>query len=47
MQGLDALAVVDLVQKVLADFSNDLLLGSMVTVKAKKKTCHKLPIGSI
>ncbi len=45
MQGLGALAVVDLVQTVLARFTHDLLHGSLITVKANKTTCHKLPIG--
>jgi hypothetical protein len=41
----DALAVAKLVRKVLAGFAGDLLRGSLVTVKANKTTCHKLPIG--
>jgi predicted nuclease of predicted toxin-antitoxin system len=45
MQGLDAPAVVELVQNVLAGFQADLKSGSLVTVKAHKITCHKLPIG--
>jgi hypothetical protein len=44
--GLDAIAVVDLVLKVLAAFRTGLTEGSLITVKASKTTCHKLPIGS-
>ena len=46
MQGLGAQKVVELVQQVLARFGPDLKRGSLVTVKARKTTCHKLPIGS-
>jgi len=46
MQGLGAWQVVDLVQSVLAGFGDDLQRGSLVTVKAHKITCHRLPIGS-
>jgi predicted nuclease of predicted toxin-antitoxin system len=45
MQGLDATAVVDIIRKVFAAFRADLTRGSLVTVKAHKITCHKLPIG--
>ena len=45
MQGLGAPEVVELVQKVLAGFEADLKRGSLVTVKAHKTTCHRLPIG--
>jgi predicted nuclease of predicted toxin-antitoxin system len=45
MQGLDANAVVEIARKVLAAFQADLARGSLVTVKAHKITCHKLPIG--
>lgn len=45
MQGLDAIAVVEIIRKVLAAFHTDLTRGSLVTVKARKITCHKLPIG--
>lgn len=44
-QGLAAPAVVELVEKVLADFGDDLAHGSLITVKANKTTCHRLPIG--
>jgi predicted nuclease of predicted toxin-antitoxin system len=46
MQGLGAPEVVELVQKVLAGFEADLKRGSLVTVKAHKITCHRLPIGN-
>jgi predicted nuclease of predicted toxin-antitoxin system len=45
MQGLDAVAVVGIVLDVLKSFGTDLEKGSLVTVKARKMTCHKLPIG--
>jgi len=45
MQGLGAHEVVELVQKVLTGFGDDLERGSLVTVKAQKTTCHRLPIG--
>ena len=46
MQGLGAWQVVELVQSVFAGFGDDLKRGSLVTVKAHKVTCHRLPIGS-
>lgn len=46
IQGLGATEVVELVQNVLAGFETDLKRGSLVTVKARKITCHRLPIGS-
>ena len=46
IQGLGAQEVVELVQKVLAGFGSDLKRGSLVTVKARKITCHRLPVGS-
>jgi predicted nuclease of predicted toxin-antitoxin system len=46
LQGLHASAVVDLVQRVLSVFESDLKHGALVTVKARKTTCHRLPIGS-
>ena len=45
IQGLAALAVANLVQSVIAGFADELSSGSLVTVKANKTTCHKLPIG--
>ena len=45
IQGLGAQTVVELVQKVLAGFGLDLERGSLVTVKARKITCHRLPVG--
>ena len=44
-QGLKAPAVVDIILSVLARFRAELEHGCMVTVKANKITCHKLPIG--
>ena len=46
LQGLGSLGVVELVQNVLAGFQTDLKRGSLVTVKAHKTTCHRLPVGS-
>ena len=46
IQGLGAQEVVELVQKVLAEFGSHLKRGSLVTVKARKITCHRLPVGS-
>jgi predicted nuclease of predicted toxin-antitoxin system len=45
MQGLDALAVVGLIERVIAGYAGELSHGSLVTVKPNKTTCHKLPIG--
>jgi predicted nuclease of predicted toxin-antitoxin system len=46
IQGLGGSAVVELLQDVLAGFGGDLERGALVTVKAHKTTCHRLPIGS-
>ena len=46
IQGLGAHEVVELVRKLLIGFGADLERGSLVTVKAHKTTCHRLPIGS-
>ena|ERR1700677_1115094 len=46
IQGLRAPAVVELILKVLSLFDSDLERGSLVTVKARKITCHRLPVGS-
>ena len=46
MQGLGTQETVELLQDVLARFEGDLKRGCLVTVKARKTTCHKLPIGS-
>ena len=45
-QGLGAQEVAGLVQDVLVRFGAELERGSLVTVKARKITCHRLPIGS-
>lgn len=45
MQRLGAQEVVELVQSVLVGFGVDLARGSLITVKAHKTTCHRLPIG--
>ena len=45
MQGLDGLAVANVVQRVIPEYAADLFHGSVITVKANKTTCHKLPIG--
>lgn len=46
MQGLGAPEVTKLIQSVLGGFETDLNHGSLVTVKAHKVTCHRLPIGN-
>lgn len=45
IQGLDALKTVEMVRRVLVRFEADLRSGCLVTVKARKTTCHRLPIG--
>ena len=45
LQGLGASEVVEVVRKVLASFEAELKRGSLITVKALKTTCHRLPIG--
>jgi hypothetical protein len=37
--------VVEVVRKALARFEAELKRGSLITVKALKTTCHRLPIG--
>ena len=46
MQGLDADAVARLVQNVLDSFEASLKAGALVTIKANKITCHRLPVGT-
>lgn len=46
MQGLDAAAIAALVRRVLATYGDELRNGCMMTVKPKKMTCHRLPVGS-
>jgi hypothetical protein len=43
---LGAPETVALDRKVLAGFEGDLMRGSLVTVKARKTTCHRLPVGN-
>jgi predicted nuclease of predicted toxin-antitoxin system len=45
LQGLGASEVAGLVEHVIAEFEADLNDGSMITVKAHKTTCHRLPVG--
>jgi predicted nuclease of predicted toxin-antitoxin system len=45
VEGLRAGAVPDLVQRVISTLEADLRRGALITVKARKTTCHKLPIG--
>jgi predicted nuclease of predicted toxin-antitoxin system len=45
IQGLDGLAVTNVVQRVIPEYAADLSHGSVITVKANKTTCHELPIG--
>jgi predicted nuclease of predicted toxin-antitoxin system len=46
LEGLGANAVMKIVHGVVGQFENELMRGSMITVKARKTTCHKLPIGT-
>ena len=45
LQGLGAPEVVAVVGKVLASFEAELKRGALITVKALKTTCHRLPVG--
>jgi hypothetical protein len=45
LQGLGAPEVVEVVRKVMASFEVELNGGSLITVKALKTMCHRLPIG--
>jgi predicted nuclease of predicted toxin-antitoxin system len=45
VQGLGAPKVAELVQQILVRFGDDLRRGSLVTAKANKMTCHRLPVG--
>jgi predicted nuclease of predicted toxin-antitoxin system len=45
MQGLGAPEVVELILRVLEEFGPDSMRGALVTVKAHKTTCQRLPIG--
>ena len=46
IQGLRAPAIVQLIHNVLADFETEVKNGCLITIKARKTTCHRLPIGS-
>ncbi len=45
LQGLGASEVVGMIRNVLASFEAELKGGSLITVKARKTTCHRLPVG--
>ncbi len=45
IQGLSGRRFVELMQKVLNEFESELGEGALVTVKARKTTAHRLPIG--
>lgn len=45
IQGLRAMEIVERLRLVFAEFGSELEAGSLVTVKARKITCHRLPIG--
>src|SRR4051812_37853716 len=45
LQGLGAAQAVELLQRVTTGFEIDLNSGSVVTVKARKTTCQRLPMG--
>lgn len=46
IQGLRAPEASGLLRKVLIAFAEDLHKGALISVKARKTTCHRLPIGS-
>lgn len=45
LHGLGASEIVEVVRKTLASFEIELKRGALITVKALKTTCHRLPIG--
>lgn len=45
IQGLRALEIATLIQRVTIRFEAELAAGALITVKPKKTTCHRLPIG--
>lgn len=45
IQGANSAVVARLIEVVLGRFSAELGSGSVITVKPKKMTCHRLPIG--
>ena len=45
LQGLGGPEVVEIIRNVLARFEAQLKGGSLITVKARKTTCHRLPVG--
>ena len=45
IQGLRAPEIAECVHFVSTRFDNELKAGSLVTVKTRKTTCHRLPIG--
>jgi predicted nuclease of predicted toxin-antitoxin system len=45
IEGLRAMEIADFVRFVSMHFDSELIAGSLVTVKARKTTCHRLPIG--
>jgi predicted nuclease of predicted toxin-antitoxin system len=45
IQGVRATEVAECVRFVSIHFDMELIAGSLVTVKARKTTCHRLPIG--
>jgi predicted nuclease of predicted toxin-antitoxin system len=45
IQGLRAMEITECVRLVYTRFGDELSSGSLVTVKSRKTTCHRLPIG--
>ena len=45
LEGLCAKAAVAVIEKVLERYGNDLARGCLITVKTRKTTCHRLPVG--
>jgi predicted nuclease of predicted toxin-antitoxin system len=45
IESLRAHETSELIQRVVAEFSDDLQHGVLISVKTRKTTCHRLPIG--
>lgn len=45
MEGLRGEAIANLLRRVLEEFGREIEAGCLVTVKERKTTCHRLPLG--
>ncbi len=45
IQGLRAIEIAECVRLISTRLESELIAGSLVTVKSRKTTCHRLPIG--